>query len=50
LEDGLHQIKEEFKIGMFPTLKSVIAKIDKIMHENLRANSTVDDAQVHKIL
>ena len=44
LDDGLTQIREEFKVGMFPTLKSVIAKIDKLMHENLRANATVDDA------
>ena len=50
MTDGLNQIKDEFKIGMYPTLKSVITKIDRLMHENLRANATVDDAQVHKIL
>ena len=44
LDDGLNQIKDEFKVGMYPTLKSVIAKIDKLMHENLRNNATVDDA------
>jgi len=35
---------------MHPTLKSVIAKIDALSHENLRSNCTVDDAVVHKIL
>jgi hypothetical protein len=44
LEDGLNQIKQEFMVGMYPTLKSVIGKIDRLMHENLRANATVDDA------
>ena len=50
LQDALGQIKEEFKVGMHPTLKSVIAKIDALSHENLRSNCTVDDAMVHKIL
>ena len=50
LTDALGQIKEEFKVGMHPTLKSVISKIDKLSHENLRSNCTVDDAVVGKIL
>ena len=44
MQDGLTGIQNEFKIGMYPSLKSVISKIDSLMHENLRANTTVDDA------